>query len=277
MRVAVTGAGGGLGRAVMERAPAHHDIAAFSHDELPVEDRHAVFQRLVPVEPEVILHLAAMTSVDACEAHPDLAFGVNALGTANVALAARETGAVLVAVSTDYVFDGAKGAPYHEYDEPGPLSAYGRSKLAGEREARALAPEHLVVRTAWVYGGGSDFLTGALRRLAAGETVPAIVDRTSSPTYVGHLAERLLSLAASGLRGVAHLAGPEPLSWFDVLARARRLADLPGDLVEQKADDLDRPAPRPVNSSLTSLVPEVPGLPPVEESLRDLLGRLGVG
>lgn len=277
MRVAITGAAGGVGRAVAERAPGRHELLRFSHDDLPVEDRHAVLQRLVPAEPEVILHLAAMTSVDACEGDPDGAFQANAVGTANVALAARATGALLVAVSTDYVFDGTKGSPYHEHDEPNPLSVYGRSKLAGEREARLLAPEHLVVRTAWVYGGGGDFLTGAVRRLAAGEEVAAIVDRTSTPTYVGHLAEALLAVAVSGLRGVIHLAGPEPLSWFEVLSRAGALADLPGAIVEQKAEDLGRPAPRPRDSSLRSLVPGVPLLPPVEEALRDLLERLDVG
>jgi dTDP-4-dehydrorhamnose reductase len=277
VRIAVTGAGGGVGRAVLDRAPRHHEVIPFTHEDLPIEDRHAVLQRLAPADPEMILHLAAMTAVDACEDDPDAAFLVNAVGTANVALAARATGALLVAVSTDYVFDGTKGEPYHEHDEPNPISIYGRSKLAGEREARLLAPEHLVVRTAWVYGGGTDFVTGALRRLTAGEEVGAIVDRTSSPTYAPALADALLEVAVSGLRGLLHLAGPEPLSWFEVLRRARALGHLPGEVAEQKADELGRPAPRPRDSSLRSVVPGAPQLPPVEGSLRDLLGRLDGG
>ncbi|HEX6208703.1 MAG TPA: NAD(P)-dependent oxidoreductase, partial [Actinomycetota bacterium] len=242
MRIVVTGAGGGVGRALREAAPAHHEIEWLAHDDLSVEDRHAVMQRVAGADPDVILHLAAETKVDDCERDPDAAYRANALGTANVALAARETGALLVALSTDYVFDGTKGEPYHEFDRPNPISVYGTSKLAGEEEARALAPDHLIVRTAWVFGGGDDFVTGAVRRLASGEEVAAIVDLHGTPTYVRHLAERLFPLAVSGLRGVVHLGGPERTTFFDLLARARGLGGLPGTPVEQKDADLGRPA-----------------------------------
>lgn len=244
MRIAVTGAGGGLGRAFLPEVPSRHDVHAFTHDDLPVEDRHAVMQRLLPVQPAVVLHLASMTSVDGCERDPDRAYLVNALGTRNVAFAAREAGALLVTISTDYVFDGSKDEPYHEFDRPSPISVYGASKLAGEVEAAAHAPDHLIVRTAWVYGAGDDFVTGAIRRLASGEEVGGIVDRVGSPTFVGHLADRLLPLVLSGLRGVVHLAGPEPTTFHDMLVRARALGDLPGSVVEQKAADLDLPAER---------------------------------
>lgn len=274
----MTGAGGGVGRALRDAAPPHHEIEWMTHDELPVEDRHAVMQRVAGADPEAILHLAAMTAVDECERDPDAAYRVNALGTANVAMAARETGALLVALSTDYVFDGTKGEPYHEFDRPAPISAYGASKLAGEEEARRLAPDHLIVRTAWVFGGGDDFVTGAVRRLSAGEEVGAIVDLHGTPTYARHLAERLLSLAVSGLRGVVHLGGPERTTFFDLLGRARELGGLPGSLAEQKSGDLGRPAARPRDASLRSLVLEgatVSPMPPLDEALRDLLGRVG--
>ena len=276
MRIAVTGAGGGLGRALLERALEGHEVAAFTHADLPVEDRHAVMQRLVPAEPALILHCAAMTAVDACEEDPDRAYLINALGTRNVALAAREAGAVLVAVSTDYVFDGEKGAPYHEFDAPSPLSVYGASKLAGEREA-ALAPEHLIVRTSWVFGAGSDFVSGAVRRLAAGEEVGGLVDLHGTPTYVGHLADRLVPLARSGARGVVHLGGPERMTFLDLLARAKEVGSLPGTLVEQKSGDLGRPARRPADASLTSLVLESTGvapMPPIEEALQEVVDGL---
>lgn len=278
MRVVVTGAGGGVGRAVAEVAPARHEVIPLAHAELPVEDRHLVMQRLVPLEPEVVLHCAALTSVDGCEGDPRAAFRVNALGTANVALAAREAGALLVALSTDYVFDGRKGEPYHEFDEPAPLSVYGRSKLAGEAEARTLAPEHLVVRTSWVFGSGRDFLSRSLERLAAGEAVGAVVDQVSTPTYVRHLAERLLALAVTGRRGLVHLAGPEPASWFEVLERARALGGLPGEVLERKEGDLGRPAPRPPYSALTSVVldgTDVPPMPPLAAALEEVLDRHG--
>lgn len=277
MRIAITGAGGGLGRAFAERAPAHHDLHPFSHEELAVEDLDAVMQTLVPLAPDAILHTAAMTAVDACEADEAAAFRANATGSRNVALAARATGARLLAVSTDYVFDGAKGAPYHEFDTPNPLSVYGRSKLAGEEAVRTLMPESYVVRTAWVFGAGGDFVTGAISKLANGEPAAGIVDLHGTPTYVHHLAERLLPVLSSGRFGTFHLGGPERVSFHELLARAQRLGELPGELAEQKAGDLDRPAPRPMDSSLTSLVAAeagVPPMPPLDEALADLLERV---
>lgn len=251
-----------------------HELIPFTHEELAVEDLPAVMDRLVPPRPEVIVHAAAMTSVDGCEVDPRGAFLANALGTRNVAQAAARAGAVLVYISTDYVFDGEKGEPYHEFDAPNPISVYGASKLAGEREARTIAPEHLVVRTSWVFGGGKDFLSGALGRLAAGESVPAIVDLVGTPTYVPHLAERLMPLVRSGHRGVVHLGGSEVTTWHDVLVRAVDLGVLPGEVAEQKADELERPARRPANSALASLVlpiPEVQPMPPLEAALNELM------
>jgi len=275
VRIAVTGAGGGLGRAFLARAGREHDVVPFTHVELPIDDQRAVEQRIREARPDLILNLAAMTSVDACELDPVAAFRANALGARHVAMAASWARALVVHVSTDYVFDGAKGEPYHEFDEPAPISAYGRSKLAGEREVATHAGEHLIVRTSWVFGGGKDFLTSALGRLREGETVPAITDLTSTPTYVGHLADRVLPAAEAGLRGVVHLGGPEPSSWFDLLSRTASRLSLRGEVVAQKSDELGRPAPRPVYSALTSLV--VPGsglepMPPLDEAIDEILG-----
>jgi dTDP-4-dehydrorhamnose reductase len=279
MRLAVTGAGGGLGRAFLDAVGSEHRIHAFTRQELDVRDTDAVQAALVPPRPEIIFHFAAMTKVDACEEEPRRAAETNVLGSFNVATAARDAGALLVALSTDYVFDGEKGAPYDERDAPNPLSVYARTKLGGEAAAAAVAAEHLIVRTAWVYGAGDDFVSGAVRKLADGETVGAIVDRTGSPTYVAHLAERLLPLATSDLRGVVHLGGPQPATWFDVVARAKELGALPGEILEQKNDELGRPAPRPANSALTSVVltgTEVPPMPPLDEAIKKVLSRVGV-
>jgi dTDP-4-dehydrorhamnose reductase len=274
MRIVITGAAGALGRAVVATAGDQHELIPFAHADLAVEDRSAVMERLVPARPEVIIHAAAMTSVDGCEENPRGAFLANALGTRNVALAAARAGAILVYISTDYVFDGEKGEPYHEFDATNPISVYGKSKLAGEWEARSLGPEHVVVRTSWVFGGGKDFLTAALGRLAAGETVPAIVDLVGTPTYVPHLAQRLIPLVQSGHRGVVHLGGPEVTTWHDLLTRAVHMAALPGEVTEQKADELGRPARRPANSALVSLVlreMDVPPMPPLDAAVGQLM------
>ena len=277
MRIAVTGAGGGLGRAFLEAAGDEHEIHPFTRQELDVRSPDAVHATLVPIEPEVIMHFAAMTAVDACEEDPTLAEAANVDGSRNVADAARETGAVLVAISTDYVFDGQKGAPYDERDRPNPISVYGRTKYEGELAVKVLLPEPLIVRTAWVYGAGNDFASNAVRGLAAGEEVGAIADLVSSPTHVFHLAERLLPLVTSGVRGLVHLGGPEAVTWYDFLLRAKEIGGLSGEVVHQKSDELNRPAMRPANSSLTSVVlgDRVPPMPPLEKGIERVLSDVG--
>jgi dTDP-4-dehydrorhamnose reductase len=142
---------------------------------------------------------------------------------------------------------------------------------------RSLAPESFIVRTGYVYGGGSDFLTGALRRLSLGERVGGLVDRVGSPTHVGHLAERLLPLVLTGRFGTYHLAGPEPATWFEVLVRARSIAGMSGAVERQTAGELHLPAPRPAYSALTSaFLPhlEVPPFPSLDAGLRASIASL---
>jgi dTDP-4-dehydrorhamnose reductase len=274
VRLVVTGAGGGLGRAFLAQLPAHHDVRPFTHAELDIGDHHAVMGRIAPLGPDAIVNAAAFTAVDGNEADPPRAWRDNALGPQSLALAAASCGALLVHVSTDYVFDGTKGAPYDEFDEPAPLSVYGRSKLAGERLVREAWPRHLIIRTGHVFGGGGDYLTGAIDRLRSGQGVGGLTDRFGTPTSVRHLAERLLPLVLSGRIGTFHLGGPERTCWFDVLQRVRRLASLPGTVLAQTSAQLGLLAPRPVDVALTSvLVPAlpIPPMPPLEEALRSLL------
>jgi dTDP-4-dehydrorhamnose reductase len=272
MRIAVTGAGGGLGRAFLAAAPGH-EVHGFTRQALDVRSFDAVAGAIDPLTPDVIMHFAAMTAVDACQEDPQRAAETNVVGTFNVAAAARRTGALLIALSTDYVFDGQKGQPYDEGDRPDPLSTYAQTKLAGERAAEAVGPDLIVVRTAWVFGSGTDFVSRAVRTLRDGGEVGGIVDQTGTPTHVVDLAERLLPVATSGIRGVVHLAGPEATTWHDVLSRAKTLGDLPGEVTEQKADELDRPAPRPANSALISTVLPGTGVPPMP-SLDDAIERV---
>ncbi|MFN2544849.1 MAG: dTDP-4-dehydrorhamnose reductase [Actinomycetota bacterium] len=278
MKLVVTGAGGGLGRAFLEQVPAGHDVVPLTRTELDVADHGAVMGAVPALKPDAVLHFGAMTAVDGCELDPEQAYRVNGLGPHSLALAARACGAILLHVSTDYVFDGEKGTAYDEMDRPNPVSAYGRSKLAGESKVRAMLPEHFVVRTSYVFGGGTDYVTQAIAALERGEAAGGLVDRVGSPTFVRHLAARILPLVLTERFGTYHVCGSESGSWHDVLARARSIAGLPGEVRTQTSEELARPAARPGNSSMVSLFTKELGLapmPPFDVALKEMLDGRG--
>jgi len=214
MRILVTGADGQLGAALRPQLESRHDIVWTDRDDLDVRDLAGVRAGLLAQRPELILHLAAWTQVDACEQHPDRAYEVNALGTRYVALAAREIGARVLLVSTDYVFDGELGRPYREYDNPAPLNVYGWSKLNAERILAALVPEHIIVRTSGLFGSGGANFPEAILRAAAGEGRLRVVDdQVCRPTYAPHLAEALAAIVAAPQPGSYHVASAGETSW----------------------------------------------------------------
>jgi dTDP-4-dehydrorhamnose reductase len=209
MRLLVAGAGGMLGRDVVVAAFARgHDCVGVSHRQLDVTDERAVDAAVAHAAPEVIVNCAAWTDVDGAESNEPAALAVNGAGAGNLARAAAAAGAQLVQVSTDYVFDGTAQRPYVESDPTGPLSAYGRTKLAGEAAVLAASGEHAVVRTAWLFGGGGkNFVASMLARAAAGrEEVAVVTDEVGCPTFTGHLAPRLVELAERRAAGLFHLA-----------------------------------------------------------------------
>jgi dTDP-4-dehydrorhamnose reductase len=277
VRIVVTGAGGGLGRALLDAIPGHHDVTPLAHPDLDIGDHQAVMRAIGTLAPDAIVNAAAFTDVDGAESDRERAFRDNARGPQNLAVAARECEAVLLHVSTDYVFDGAKGEPYDESDHPTPLaSVYAHSKLLGERLVRETLSEHLIVRVGYVFGGGTDYISGAVDRLRRGEPAGGLTDRIGSPTFVRDVAERVVPLLLTRRWGTYHLGGPEATTWFEVLRRCAAIAGLPGKVVPQTTAQLDLRAPRPVNSALTSVL--LPGLPipsmrPLDEALAQFLAR----
>ncbi|MEA2704928.1 MAG: dTDP-4-dehydrorhamnose reductase, partial [Actinomycetota bacterium] len=213
MRILVTGAGGQLGRELVDAFDApHREVVACDRALLDVSDRDQCLQVVGAVAPDVVVHAAAWTDVDGCQTDPDKAWRVNALGTRHVAEAARLAGARVCYVSTDYVFDGASSQPYTEWDTPNPLSVYGRSKLGGEA---ALAPDHLVVRTSWVCGRhGRNFVKTVLTRAAAGQQLSVVDDQHGCPTFAEDLAGAVRDLVVSRRCGLFHVTNQGPTTWY---------------------------------------------------------------
>ncbi|MFQ5791894.1 MAG: dTDP-4-dehydrorhamnose reductase [Acidobacteriota bacterium] len=252
MRIAVTGAAGLLGSSLSRLLRGRHDCWPLSHSDLDVTDGDAVCQGLSELEPEAVLHCAAYTHVDGAERDEARAMEVNAKGAEYVARAARRVGALMVYVSTDYVFDGEKAAPYREEDPPRPRSRYGLSKLEGERRVAEVNPaDHLIVRTAWLYGSGKGFVDWLCRRLDVGEPVRLVADQVGSPTWAPDLAEALLCLVENGQRGIFHFVNKGETSWLDFGRAVAELTGHPEARIEAvAATDLGRPAPRPDYSVL---------------------------
>lgn len=252
MRVLVTGHRGILGRAVVAELKRRGvDATGADVSEMDIADGGRVRAVVGRLRPGLVINCAAFTAVDACEVERDLCFAVNATGAGNVAAAAAAEGARLVHLSTDYVFDGESRVPYAEDAEPAPLSAYGESKLEGERLVAEAARDHLIVRTAGLFGvGGVSFVSKILARAKNGGPLEVVNDQWSSPTYAGHLAGALAELLDIDLRGVVHVAGAGVASWYDVAAEVLKLtaSDVPVRAIS--AADLDLAARRPAFSAL---------------------------
>jgi len=274
----VTGAGGMVGREVVEVLQPH-EVIAFDHAALDVGDRDAVLGAIGGARPDAIVHCAAMTAVDACESEPDKAFLVNALGVRFVMEGARRAGAYMVTLSTDYVFDGSQSEPYHEWDTPNPASVYGQSKLAGEFE---IDLECAVVRTSWVIGRYGANMAKTVLRLAAGDSPLRFVnDQRACPTVAAALATMLRTFVVERLPGTWHVTNQGAVSWFEFAGEVLRAAGLDPARVEPIATaDLDppRPAPRPANSVLDNRALRLAGrplLPDFRESLPALVRAIG--
>lgn len=275
MKVLVTGGTGQVGRE-MPAAFAGHDVVAPSRGSLDVADRDSVLQCITTVCPDAVVHGAAYTDVDGCQLDPDQAYRVNALGTRHVAEGARLVGARVCYISTDYVFPGDAGRPYTEWDATGPISAYGRSKLGGERE---LDPGSTVVRTSWVCGRhGRNFVKTIMRAAAAAGPggLRVVDDQHGCPTFSDDLANMVALLVVARIPGTFHVTNQGATTWFGF---ARAIVDLMGlepEMVHPIATaemDPPRPAPRPAWSVLDNAALRLSGLPLLPE-FHDPLSRL---
>jgi len=257
MHVVITGAAGMLGQDLAAAAKsAGHDVLALSRAELDISDRAAVEHALNAGRADVVFNCAAWTDVDGAESSPAQALAVNGTGAGNVARAAAAVGAWTIHVSSDYVFDGTKGSPYVESDAVGPLSSYGRSKLAGEREVATEAPErHTIVRSSWLFGAGGPCFPATILRLATDrDELKVVEDQIGCPTFTGHLAQALLDLAArqSPPAGILHVAGGGICSWYEFAREIVAVAGVSCEVRTCTTAEMPRPATRPAYSVLRS-------------------------
>ena len=254
MKLLVTGAAGMLGRDVMLAAGnAGHDVVGFGHSELDVADAEAASARIEAERPDVVINCAAWTDVDGAEEQEEEATRINGAGAGNVAAAAAAVGASVVYVGSDYVFDGSKGAPYVETDQTAPLSAYGRSKLAGEEATRAANKRHFIVRSAWLFGvGGGNFVETMLRLAADHGEVLVVRDQVGSPTYTWHLAYGIVRLIEGVEYGIHHMAAAGACSWYEFAREIFEQAKVECKVMSATTEMLGRPAPRPAYSALAS-------------------------
>ena len=256
-----------VGRAVSEHCLASGDLVfPYDHSALEIADFDRVTQALERDVPDVVINCAAWTDVDGCELNRDRAFAANALGPENLARASREFNAVLITISTDYVFDGQKDGFYTQRDQPCPESIYGLSKLEGERRAQLAHARTIVVRTGFIFGqGGTNFLSTVIERANRGERLKSIRDAYGTPTYAPDLALRLRELAQLDLPGIFHVVNSGAGTSYEEFTRAA--LDLSGNaaanLESVAMESLHRPAPRPRNSRLKCLLSDAIGLAPL--------------
>jgi dTDP-4-dehydrorhamnose reductase len=295
VRILITGADGQLGRDLLDclagrvpdggrrcallgpegpRPGLDHVVLGTDIDTMPVDDRDAVLATFAAFRPELVLHGGALTAVDRCETEPEAAYAVNAIGTRHVAEAAALVGAHMVYVSTDFVFDGTAARPYREWDAPRPISAYGASKLAGERECR---PGSTIVRTSWVCGAhGANMVVTALRLADGDGELRFIDDQHGSPTFTADLAPAIVTLGLDRRPGIFHVTNSGATTWWGLVRAVLAAAGADPERVRAiSTAELDppRPAPRPAYSVLDNMALRLSGLPALPD-WEDGLARL---
>ncbi|HYK87957.1 MAG TPA: dTDP-4-dehydrorhamnose reductase [Acidobacteriota bacterium] len=254
MKILIVGNLGMLGADLMEAAASRHEVAGVDRQELDITDISQCMAFLNRLRPDAVINAAALTQVDYCESHWEEALLVNGQGPGNLAQAAASTGALLVHYSTDYVFDGLKMDAYTEEDQPNPCSAYGRSKLRGEELIRSLWRDHLIVRTAWLFGrNGTNFLRTILHAATNGQPLRVVNDQRGSPTYSKDLAAYTMGMIEGGCRGTYHLTNAGSCSWYELALCAVEWVGLRQVKVTPvSTSEFPRPAPRPANSVLAN-------------------------
>lgn len=251
-KIIVTGCNGQLGRAINQMYAGNTDIELVNTDvqELDITSIDKTMALVREVKPYAIINCAAHTAVDACETDVDNAYKINAIGPRNLSIASREVGAKLVHISTDYVFAGDGDRPYTEFDEPNPQVVYGKTKLAGERFVEKFAKDYFIIRTAWLYGDGKNFVKTMLRLAETNEEIRVVNDQVGNPTSTAELAKIIDKLIWTENYGLFHGTCEGICSWADFAAEIFRLAGKSTRVKGITTAEYNAPAKRPAYSAL---------------------------
>lgn len=249
MRIVVTGANGQLGKEIAEQASGH-ELILTDYDTLNITDSSAVAAFMKAIKPEAVIHCAAYTNVDGAEADSDGAFRVNVVGSQNMAAGCLQAGARLVYVSTDYVFDGQKQQPYREFDPVNPQSVYGITKWQGEEMVRQILGRHYIVRTAWLYGEGNNFVRTMLNLAEKNSTLRVVNDQIGTPTSTVDLAKSIFALLATDAYGTYHGTCQGKCSWYEFACEIFRQTGKQIEVLPVTTSEFPRPAKRPAHSIL---------------------------
>jgi dTDP-4-dehydrorhamnose reductase len=266
MKVLLTGGKGMLGRTLV-RELSDFEVLPTDLPEADITDAAAFDALLKREKPDAVIHCAAMTAVDKCETEIDFAYKLNAFGTANVAAACHRNNVRLIAISTDYVFEGNSDRPYNEFDTAnGGNTVYGKSKFAGEEAVRRHCPDHVICRISWLYGMGGPSFVHAMLKLADGTRpeLKVVADQIGNPTSTTAVARQLRHILKNReLVGTFHTTCEGEASWADFAAEIFRLRGIAQKIVPCRTDEFPRPAPRPANSRLDKMMYRLAGLPPM--------------
>ena len=269
MKVLLTGGKGMLGRTICRVLGNDFEIIPTDLPEADITDEVCFDRVLKEHRPDAVIHCAAATAVDKCEETVDFAYKLNARGTANVAAACNRNGVRLIAISTDYVFDGDADRPYNEFDRPtGGNTVYGKSKFAGEEQLRALCPNHCICRISWLYGFGGPSFVHAMLKLADGTrpVLKVVADQHGNPTSALAVARELGEiLRRPELCGTFHMTCEGEATWAEFAAEIFRIAGREQRIQPCTTEEFPRPAPRPKNSRLDKMALRLAGLPPMPD------------
>ena len=268
MKLLITGGKGMLGRTLQQEFRECEPVIA-DLPEADITDPAGFDAFLAQAAPDAVIHCAAMTAVDKCETEIDFAYKLNAFGTANVAAACHRHGVRLIAISTDYVFEGSSDRPYSEFDLPdGGNTVYGKSKFAGEEAVRRHCPDHVICRISWLYGPGGPSFVHAMMKLADGTRpeLKVVADQHGNPTSTLAVARQLRNiLERRELVGTFHMTCEGEATWAEFAAEIFRLAGKEQRIVPCTTEEFPRPAPRPKNSRLEKMMLRLAGLPPMPD------------